>query len=53
MIDIAKCDDFDTASRNSDSNCFRKKKSYSKRLIKSNPFTCDGCVYNKLKKKTL
>lgn len=38
---------FDIASRNSDANCFRKRHSYSRRLVISKPSMCENCVYNK------
>lgn len=43
---IPCCNDFEIACRNSDANCFRKKKSYSLPLVKRNQSICDDCVYN-------
>lgn len=43
---IVPCNDFETASRNSDAKCFRKRASYTIALLRKNPETCIGCVYN-------
>jgi hypothetical protein len=40
-----RCKDFETASGNSDAGCFRKRRSFSVRIVSKDNSICDLCPY--------